>query len=82
MYDINVGADHPQCSEPSNTIIKFAYYNRRPIQNCTSIYQMKLYTASSALVISRIPFAFIKGYISSDPIDYLPCNQCEVYLSD
>ena len=34
------------------------------------------------VIISEIPFAFIKGYRSSDPIDYLICNQYEVHLSD
>ena len=43
---------------------------------------MKICTVSSALIISRRPFAFIKGSRSSDPIDYLLCNQCEVHLSD
>ena len=43
---------------------------------------MKLCTVSSALIISRRPFAFMKGYRYSDPIDYLLCNKFEVYLSD
>ena len=43
---------------------------------------MKLCTVSSDLIISRRPFAFIKGSRSSDPIDYLLCNQFEVHLSD
>ena len=71
-YGITVGTDHPQCSEPSDPIIKCENCNRRPIQNCTSVYQMKLYTISSSLVISRIPLVFIKGSRYSDPIDYLP----------
>ena len=82
MYGITVGTDHPQCSEPSNPIIKCANCNRKPIQNFTLIYQMKLCTVSSDLIISRRPFAFIKESRSSDPIDYLLCNQCEVHLSD
>ena len=81
-YDITVGTNHPQCAEPPNNIIKCADYNRRPIQNCTSFYQMKLCNISSALIISRRPFSFIKGYRYSDPIDYLLCNQCEVNFSD
>ena len=76
-YGITAGTDHPQCSEPPDPIIKCANCNRRPIQNCTSIYQMKLCTFSSALIISKRPFVFIKGYISSDSIDYVICNQCE-----
>ena len=43
---------------------------------------MKLCTVRIALIISMRPFAFIKGSRSSDPIDYLLCNQCEVHLSD
>ena len=43
---------------------------------------MKLCTVSSALIIIRRPFEFIKGCISSDTIDYLLRNQCEVHLSD
>ena len=43
---------------------------------------MKLCTVTSALIISKRTFAFIKGYISSDTIDYLLCNQCEVNLSE
>ena len=82
MYGINVGTDHPQCAEPSDPIIKCENCNRRLIQNCTSIYQMKLCTFSSALIISMIPFVFIKGSVSSDPMDHLLCNQCELYLSD
>ena len=38
VYGITVGTDHPQCAEPSDLIIKCADFNRRPIQNCTSIY--------------------------------------------
>ena len=82
MYGITVGTDHPQYAETPNTIIKFANCNRIPIQNCTSIFQMKLCTVSSALIISRRPCAFIKWFRSSDTIDYLLCNQCEVNLSD
>ena len=47
---------------------------------CTLVYQMEIYTVSSALIISGIPFEFIKGYISNDTIDYLLCNKCEVHL--
>ena len=61
MYEITLVTNHLQCAEPSDTIIKCAYLNRRPIQNCTSIYQMKLCTISSALFISRRPCAFIRG---------------------
>ena len=43
---------------------------------------MKLYIVSSALIISRRPFSFIKGSRSIDPIDYLLYNQCEAHLSD
>ena len=81
-YSIVDGTNHSQCAEPPDPIIKCANYNRRPIKNCTSVYQIKLCTIISALIISRIPFAFIKGFIFSDPIDYLLCNQCEVHLSD
>ena len=65
-YGINFGTDHPQYTEPSDPTIKCANCNRRPIQNCTSIYQIKLCTVSSVLIISRRPFAFIKGSRSSD----------------
>ena len=63
-------------------IIKCENWNRRPIQNFTKVYQMKLCTVGSALIISRRTLLFIKCSISSDPIDYLLCNQCEVNLSD
>ena len=43
---------------------------------------MKLCNVISALIINRRPFAFIKISRSSDPIDYLQCNQCEVFFSD
>ena len=43
---------------------------------------MKLCAVISALIIGRRSFVFIRGYISSDPIDCLLCNQCEVYFSD
>ena len=43
---------------------------------------MKLCTVSISMIISGRPFAFIKGSKSSDYIDDLPCNQCEVDLSD
>ena len=43
---------------------------------------MKLCIVSSALIISRRPFSFIKGSRSSDTINHLICNQCEVHLSD
>ena len=81
-YGINVGTNHPQYSEPSDPIIKCADYNRTPIQNCTSIYETKLCKIRSALIISRRPFEFIKVSRSSDPIDDLLCNKCEVHLSD
>ena len=82
MYVITVGTDNPQCAEPSNPIIKCESFNRILIQNCTSVYQMKLCTIRSDLIIIRIPFEPIKWYKSSGPIDYLLCNQCEVHLSD
>ena len=81
-YVITVSTDHTQCSEPPDTIITCANCNRITIQNFTSVYQMKLCTVISALIISRRPFTFIKVYRSSDQIDYLVCNQCEVHLSD
>ena len=81
-FGITVGTDHPHCAEPSDPIIKCANFNRGPIQNFTSIYQIKLCTVSSALIISRRPFSFIKVSRSSDTIDYLLFNQCEVFLSD
>ena len=71
MYGINVGTDNPKCAEPPNSAIKCADCNRRPIQNCMSVYQMQLCTVSISLVIVRIPFSFIKESRSSDPIDYL-----------
>ena len=74
-YVINVVTDNSQYDKPPNTIVKRANSNRRPIQNCTSVYQMQLCTVNSALIIGRIPFALIKGSIYSDPIDYLLCNQ-------
>ena len=43
---------------------------------------MALCNISSALIISRRLFAFIKGYRTSDIIDHLLYNQCEVHLSD
>ena len=43
---------------------------------------MQLCTVSSDLIIGRRPFEFIKGYIYSDPIDYLLCNQCKVNMND
>ena len=43
---------------------------------------MKLCTVISAFVISRRSFSSIKGYISSDTIDHLLCNQCEIHFSD
>ena len=43
---------------------------------------MKLCTVSSALIISRRLFAFIKGSRYSDTIYYLLCNKCDVHLSD
>ena len=79
---ITVGTNHSQCDEPPDTIIKCTDCNIRPIKNCTSIYQMKLFTVSSDFIISRRPFSFIKWSISSDPIDHLLWNQCEVHLRD
>ena len=81
-YGITVGTDHPQCAEPSDPIINCTNFNRRTIQNCTSIYQMKPCIVSIALIISRTPFSFIKGSRSSDPIKYLLFNKCEVHFSD
>ena len=52
-YVINFAIDHPQCAEPPNPIIKCANFNIIPIKNCTSVYQMKLCTVRSALIISR-----------------------------
>ena len=70
-YDITVGTNHPQCAEPSDPIVKCENFNRRSIQNCTSVYQMQLYTVRFSLIISRRPFEFTKGSRSSDQIDYL-----------
>ena len=81
-YEIIVGINHPQCAEPPNTIIKCVNFNIRRIQNCTSVYQMKLWTVRSALIISRRSFEFIKGSISSDKIDYLIYYQFELHLID
>ena len=81
-YGITVGTDPLQCDESPNTIVKCANYNRRPIQNFTSVYQIKLCTVRIVLIISRRPFLFIKGSRYSDPIGYLLCNQCEVHFSD
>ena len=55
-YGITVGTDHLQCSEISDTIIKYEDCNIRPIQNGTSVYQMKLCTVRSSLIISRRTF--------------------------
>ena len=66
----------------TNPILKCANFNRRQITNCTSVYQMQLCTFSSALIIGRRPFAFIKVSIYSDTIDYLLCNQYRVHLSE
>ena len=82
MYGITVGTNHSQCTEPPYPIIKCLNFNRRPIQNCILFYQMKLCTVSIAFIVSRRPVAFIKRSRSSDPIDYLLCNQCEVHFSD
>ena len=82
IYGINVGKHHQQCAEPPYPIIKFANCNIRPIQSCTSVYQMKLCTVSSSLIISRRPFSFIKVSRYSDTIDYLLCIQLEVHLSE
>ena len=85
LKDINgitVITDHPQCAEPPDTMVKFENCNRIPIQNCTSVYQIKICTARSALIIGRISFISIKGSIYSDTIDYLLCHQCAVHLSD
>ena len=43
---------------------------------------MQLCIVITALIIGRRPFEFIKVSISSDPIDYLLCNQFQVHLSD
>ena len=82
MSVITVGTNHLQCAEPTDTIIKCANCNRIPIQNCTSVYQMKLFNVFSDLIISRRPFSFIKGYIYIDPIDYLLCKKFEVHFSN
>ena len=82
IYGITVGNNHLQCAKPPNPIVKFVNWNRRKIQNCISVYQTQLCTVSSALIICRRPFAFIKGYRYSDQIEYLLCNQSEVHLSD
>ena len=81
-YGITVGTNLPQFAEPPNPIVKWENFNRIPIKNCTSVYQMKIFTVSSAFIISRRPFALINVYISSDPIYYLLCNKCEVHLND
>ena len=81
-YGITVGTDPLQCDESPNTIVKCANYNRRPIQNFTSVYQIKLCTVRIVLIISRITFACIKVSRSSDPIYYLLYNQCEVHFSE
>ena len=64
------------------TIIKGANCNIIPIKNLISFYQMQICTVSSALIIGSIPFVFIKVSRSSDTIDYLLFNKCEVHLSD
>ena len=80
--DITVVTGHPQRAEPPNPIIKCANCNRKPIQNCALVYQRRLCIFSSGLIISRRPFAFIKVSRYTDPIEYLLCNQYELYLSD
>ena len=59
-----------------------ANLNRRPIQNCTSVYQMQLYIVISDLITGRRQFALIKGSSSSDSIEHLVWNKCGVHLSD
>ena len=59
-YSITIGTNHPQYAEPPDPIIKCANCNRRPIQNCTSVYHMELCTVISDLIISRRPFSFIR----------------------
>ena len=81
-YGITVGTDHLQYSESSNAIIKCVNFNRRPIQNCTSVYQMHIITLGIDLIVSRRLFSFIKGFRSSDPIYYSLCNKYEIHLSD
>ena len=79
---ITVGNDHTQYAESPDPIVKCANFNRIPIKNFTSVYQVRLCTVLSAFIIGGRPFSFIKVSRYSDPIDYLPCNQCEVHFSD
>ena len=81
-YGITAGTDNPTCSEPPDPIVKCENYNRRPIKNFTSVYQMKLCNVSSDLIIGGRSFALIEGSRSSDPIYYLLWNKYEVHLSD
>ena len=61
MYGITVVTNNSQCAEPPNTIVKCVDLNRKPIQKCTSDYQMKLRTVSSALIIGTRKFAVEMG---------------------
>ena len=81
-YGITVVTNNPQFSEPPDPIVKCTNCSRRPIKNCTQVYQMQFRTVRSYFIIVRRNFVFIRGIRSSDPIDYLLCNQCELYLSD
>ena len=63
-------------------IVKCANCNRRPIENCTSDYKLNLREVSSSVIIGRRNFAFLNGSRSSDPIDYLICEQCTVHLTE
>ena len=42
---------------------------------------MQLCTVRSSFIIGRRTFLFMKLSRSSDPIDYLLCNQCGLNLS-
>ena len=81
-YGINVGTDLLQCVELPDAIVQCKNYNRKPIKNYTSVYQIQLYTISSALIVGRRPFESTKVSISNDPNEYLLCKQCGVNLSE
>ena len=79
---ITFGTTHMKCAKPPDTNVKCANSNRIPIQNFAPVYQMQLRTVSIDLIIGGRTFAFVRGTRSSDPIEYLLCNHCELNLSE
>jgi hypothetical protein len=88
MHEVEVNvcsnSNLPQCttSTTSDVIVKCANCNRRPIENCASDYKLNLREVSSSVIIGRRNFAFLNRTQSSDPIDYLICEQCSLHLTE